>query len=221
MKTSEKITEIYKSFIAFQSEVSQPKKNATNPHFKSKYSTLDEIINTVKPTLTKNGLAVIQEVTGDGTNVNIVTRLIHISGEWMETEPLCLKCEKNTPQGQGSATSYGRRYALSAILGISSEDDDDGNHATGNKQPTEPVKKYENPIGNYKKLMSDEQRKKLFATIGKDKANIDIAKQVQLELFNYTSSTEIEAKNFDKIFKEIEKRIRNLVPTLDNAKEVN
>lgn len=137
MKTSADYKEIYSAFIKFQSEVQQPKKNAINPHFKSNYSTLDEIIKTVNPILNKNGLAVMQEITGDGEFILVTTRIIHESGQWLETEPLAIKCEKATPQGQGSATSYGRRYAISAILGISSEDDDDGNGAEP-QQPSNP-----------------------------------------------------------------------------------
>lgn len=133
MKASESNAEFYKAFIKFQGEVKQPRKNATNPHYRSTYSTLDEVIKTVTPTLTKYGLAILQEITGDGTVVTVITRLIHESGEWIETDPLTLKCDKSTPQGQGSAASYGRRYALSAMLGISSEDDNDGNGADKGK----------------------------------------------------------------------------------------
>ena len=60
---------------------------------------------------------------------------MHTSGEWIETDPLGLKAEKQTAQGTGSAVTYGRRYSLSAALGISSEDDDDGNQQGRSVRP--------------------------------------------------------------------------------------
>lgn len=58
----------------------------------------------------------------------VTTTLIHESGEWMEFPSLVLKADKATAQGAGSAITYARRCALSAVLGILSRDDD-GNNA--------------------------------------------------------------------------------------------
>lgn len=203
MKTSEKSGDLFKAFIKFQSEVKQPKKNAINPHFRSNYSTLDEIIRTVTPILTAHGLAVIQEVTGDGATVTVITRIIHESGEWLETDPLTLKCEKTTPQGQGSAASYGRRYALSAVLGISSEDDDDGNQASGMGKK-HPIKAATSTPKNDSKMTATEWQSfwKNIENLGKTKEDVLKKAGVSEEEFkNWTRGKVVEL--FTKIRKEV------------------
>ncbi len=137
MNKSESIKEIAMAMAKFQAEIKNPTNSANNPFFKSKYAPLNEILNDVRPLLSKYGLSVLQMPSGDDQEVHITTLLMHESGEWIESCPLKMKPAKNDPQGIGSAITYGRRYALAAILGISSEDDDDGNVAThGKPEPT-------------------------------------------------------------------------------------
>ena len=133
MNKSESIKEIAAAMAKFQADVKNPTNSASNPFFKSKYAPLNEILNDVRPLLAKYGLSVLQMPSGDDSEVHITTLLMHQSGEWIESCPLKMKPAKNDPQGIGSAITYGRRYALAAILGISSEDDDDGNVATHGK----------------------------------------------------------------------------------------
>jgi len=136
MNKSESIKMIAIALTAFQEEVENPKNTADNPFFKSKYAPLPEILTLYRPLLAKHGLSIFQSPGGDGVNVSVTTMLMHISGEWIESDPLSLKADKATAQGACSAITYGRRYSLSAALGISSEDDDDGNHASqGNDKP--------------------------------------------------------------------------------------
>ncbi|WP_291568768.1 MULTISPECIES: ERF family protein [unclassified Clostridium] len=128
MKKSESIKELASALKDFQAEVKNPKNVANNPFFNSKYAPLDEVINTVKEPLSKHGLSYIQMPNSeDGALVAITTMLLHESGEWIESEPLKLKSDKPTAQGSGSSITYARRYQLSAMLGIASEDEDDGN----------------------------------------------------------------------------------------------
>lgn len=129
MKRSESIANIAAALCKFQSECPAPKKTAENPHFKSKYSPLEEIISTIKPHLAKNGLSFFQSTTTEGDNICVTTLVLHASGEYIESEPLKLPMGKVTAQGAGSAVTYARRYSLCAALGIVAEDDDDGNAA--------------------------------------------------------------------------------------------
>ncbi|AEE91175.1 ERF family protein [Tepidanaerobacter acetatoxydans Re1] len=142
MQKSESIKNIAKALAAFQAEVKNPANTEENPFFNSKYAPLNDILNTVRPILSKHGLSVLQSPSGDGQNVTVTTLITHESGEWIESDPLTLKADKATAQGAGSAITYARRYALSAMLGISSEDDDDGNFASGNNGNANPVKAY-------------------------------------------------------------------------------
>lgn len=138
MQKSDSIIALASALAKFQMEVSNPKNTASNPMFKSKYAPLSEVINTVKPILGKYGLSFIQSTGSAEESIIITTMLIHESGEWLESEPLTLPAyqlksggvKDFNAQGAGSAITYGRRYSLSAILGISSEDDDDGNSAS-------------------------------------------------------------------------------------------
>ena len=127
---------IYKAFVKFQSEFKGMKPDSSNPFFKSTYISLDGILETVRPILAKNGLAVIQEATGDGDYIFVKTKLIHESGEMIETEVLKMKPQKNDPQSMGSCITYSKRYQLAALLGICECIDDDANTATyGNNSP--------------------------------------------------------------------------------------
>jgi hypothetical protein len=147
MNKSDSIKNLAIALCKFQAEVNHPKNTSKNPQFNSSYAPLETVISTVKPILSKYGLSFIQSTSSEGENVIIETILIHESGEWLETNPLSLPAyqikkgggKEYNAQGAGSAITYGRRYSLSALLGISSEDDDDGNGvSSGDQQLSKP-----------------------------------------------------------------------------------
>jgi len=142
IKRSESIIEIAKALSNFQAEVKNPLNSTENSFFKNKYATLGDVLNEVRPVLAKHGLSFIQIPSGDGNLVVLTTLLMHESGEWIEPDPIIMRPEKQNAQGMGSVISYSRRYSLSSILGVASEDDDDGNEAsqTG-KKPSTPTPK--------------------------------------------------------------------------------
>ena len=171
MNKSDSIAALGKALAAFQGEIKNPNNSADNPFFKSKYAPLNDVLNLVRPVLAKHGLSIVQAPAGDGEHIIIFTTLVHSSGEWIEFQPLTLKADKATPQGAGSAITYGRRYALSAVLGISSEDDDDGNGAEQQAKPKAPAPaKKEEQItmaGPNEKPASDKQLKLLYTLVSK------------------------------------------------------
>ena len=125
-------TNIIKALIAFQSECKPIIKDSNNPFFKSKYADLASIWSTVQPILAKNGLAVTQLI---GIDNKLVTVLLHTSGEeFTSVCPIVVK-EQNNPQALGSAITYARRYGLSALLSIVTDDDDDGEKAMARNNP--------------------------------------------------------------------------------------
>ena len=133
MKTSESITEINKALVGFHNDIKQPLKDKANPFFKSKYVPLENIAEVIDEVAPKHGLAYLQEAfTTDTGQTGVVTRLVHESGEFYETEPLILNADKNNAQGQGSVITYARRYQLASLFGITSDEDDDGNKASEN-----------------------------------------------------------------------------------------
>ena len=128
MSAASEGTKIIGALLKVQEEITNPQNTATNPFFRSKYAPLPDILNLVRPLLTKNELVITQNTgTFEDGSVYVKTRLLHSSGESIESDELALKPDKQSAQGIGSAITYGRRYQLTALLGISSEDDDDGN----------------------------------------------------------------------------------------------
>lgn len=131
-------TTLAAALIAAQEEMPAVPPDSVNPHFKSKFVSLGHLIAKVRPVLNKHGLGFTQYPSRaeDGTPT-LVTILLHTSGERLESEaPLLLP--KQDPQGQGSAITYMRRYALAATLGISDQEDDDGNGASGEVAKEKP-----------------------------------------------------------------------------------
>lgn len=123
MRTSDNIDCIGPAFIKAQREMGKLAKDAENPYFKSKYASLAAVLETVKPIFLENGIAIIQGSGVNGTGINIITRLVHESGQWIETDfPIPLS--KQDAQAAGSASSYGRRYSLKGLASLAEEDDD-------------------------------------------------------------------------------------------------
>jgi len=104
-------------------------KDATNPHFKSKYADLASVWEACRGPLTANGLSVSQLPAVDGMRVTLTTVLMHESGQFI-SQDLTMTAAANTPQAVGSALTYARRYALASIVGVA-QADDDGNAASG------------------------------------------------------------------------------------------
>ena len=138
IETSPDITEISKALIRVQRVIEGAKKDSVNPFHKSKYADLTSVWNAARVPLVENGLAVVQGLgsTEQGWPT-ITTMLVHESGQWIR-DTLTMEPKEKTPQGVGSAITYGRRYALSAIVGISPEDDD-GETAQGRPLPKSAV----------------------------------------------------------------------------------
>lgn len=132
MERSEQIGELAKALCEAQAEIKPAIKDSNNPFFKSKYADLAAVMDVCRGPLTKHGLAISQHPGSDGEYLEVETVLIHQSGQWIASK-LRLKPVDTKPQSVGSAITYARRYSLSAVLGIASEEDDDGNKASGLK----------------------------------------------------------------------------------------
>jgi len=126
MKTSESIKNIATAMQVFHEEMNSIPKTADNPFFKSKYVPLDKILTAIKNPLKKANLTFMQFPTGEN---ELETIILHESGEWMSSA-FKMKPVKQDPQAYGSVITYQRRYALSAILGLNTDPDDDGNSAS-------------------------------------------------------------------------------------------
>jgi len=135
MLTSDSIKEIAAALPKAQAEIKSAMKDATNPHFKSRYADLASVIDACKVALNKHGITFLQPVRGGENGVIVETVLLHTSGEWI-CDAFSIPVDKNNAQGVGSAITYGRRYGLQSMVGIPAEDDD-GNAAS--KSPAERI----------------------------------------------------------------------------------
>lgn len=193
MKRSEQITELGKALASFQAEVVNPKNSAVNPYHNHRYAPLGEILATVRPVLGKHGLAVAQDTKVEGETVVITTTLLHESGEFMETDPLILPAGVKgqvTAQTIGAAITYGRRYQLSALLGISSEDDDDANSISVDQSKQQAQKKNQKQQKQSQRQTQQQQESRQTGEQSKQKKKHNtLHKTGYFSLVNYKTGT--------------------------------
>jgi hypothetical protein len=217
MEKSENIAELTKALSKFQSEVNNVKKDATNPFFKSKYASLENVWDAVRDPLTKNGLALSQFPSGENELTSV---LMHSSGQFLAMS-IKMMVKEQTPQGLGSAITYMRRYAMGAILGIATEEDDDGNHAsarvaapvranakvtvTGTDTDHLPVidrsEESVKPVPVEPKVMTDlDKKREIMRLINKGGNRVKTKAQYEKAVFEKTGLL-LEPTNFDEIIK--------------------
>ena len=129
---------LFAALALAQSEVENATKGITNPHFKSKYADLAEVLNTVRPVYSRHGIAIVQSTGFDGVMVSVTTALVHKEGGYVTSVASCTPA-KTDGQGVGAATTYLRRYSLAAACGVAQEDDD-GQSAAHNRPAAAPAK---------------------------------------------------------------------------------
>jgi hypothetical protein len=124
---SEKLTNLAKAMLKVQKQLGPALKDSFNGFTQSRYATLNSVMEACGEALIDAGIWVTQypvPVEGDGKLLGLVTKLVHAeSGEWQESL-LVMPLSKNDPQGYGSALTYARRYGLSSMVGLVTEDDD-------------------------------------------------------------------------------------------------
>lgn len=140
MRHSETIANLAAALVKAQKDLKPVAKDSQNPHFRNRYASLDAMVESVRPTLASHGLAVVQGASSpivdtDGAlcGFSVETMLLHSSGEWLLNSAI-MPLSKVDAQGAGGAMTYGRRYGLSALLSLATDDDDDG-HSAGQAQP--------------------------------------------------------------------------------------
>lgn len=129
-----------------QSSLNNAEKSSLNPFFKSNYADLSTVWAVCRKPLTDNGFAVIQTVEPMGHNYNLITTLVHSSGQWIKSVSPILYA-KNDSQAFGSALTYAKRYALSAIVGVcQGEVDDDGEKSMSRGSTVSLSTQTQNPV---------------------------------------------------------------------------
>lgn len=126
MKQSESITKLADALVKAQAEMPEIPMDGINPHYKSKFSTLGAVISAVRPVFAKHGLVVLQLPSGSVDGFGLATRILHSSGEWIESElTMAIPAGQNPGQEVGKLVTYLRRYGLAAAAGVYSDEDTD------------------------------------------------------------------------------------------------
>jgi hypothetical protein len=190
------------------------KKDAINPFYKSKYASLDTIWETIRKPLSENGLSVAQTMNLVNDKSVLETTLYHTSGEWISGTQL-VNPVKDDPQSLGSAISYARRYSLSALLGIVSDEDDDANIAT-KPEPKPVVKAEAKPEPRPKPEtttpaptkaepgISPAQTKKIYASVEEKGIEVPTIKNYLKEVFKKISTKELTISEASRLIEDIE-----------------
>lgn len=163
---------LYAALIKAQSQIKPAIKDSNNPHFRSKYADLASVWDAVRDALHKNSLAVVQlpTITESGRPA-LITKVIHESGESLDSLYPILCKDETDPQKLLSAITYARRGALAAMLGVTAEDDD-GNAAAGlqttprafSPEPTKKLGLAENLVSSPRFVASDSAHKNIMMT---------------------------------------------------------
>jgi len=201
---SESIVELAKALSLFQGEVKQPLKDKANPFFKSKYVPLENVVEAITEIAPKHGLSFIQYPINQDNKVGVVTILMHSSGEYIQTEPIFTTPAKNDAQATGSVITYLKRYSLSAVFGITSDEDDDGNSAStvDNKQKPSnkgnveklsaaQLKMITGKVAELSKINNESQNityKNATKELGINKMSNQLTKQEAMKLIDYLTS---------------------------------
>jgi hypothetical protein len=178
--------EMIPDLIAMQTDLENPPRTIYNEFADYSYTPLDVILELVKPVLKKHKLVLIQTVeTTEQGLLCIHTQLIHVSGGIIESKLILPSAEMhkaNNIQKMGSSISYGRRYAITCILGIASDQDTDAAPPQKKQSTKKPPAKQQQkqqpaddlPWGNGEPEIRREQRDKIwgisFGMFGKQNA---------------------------------------------------
>lgn len=196
MKLSESIDEIVKGLVKFRRQLVQPKKDANNPFFKSKYVTLDGVIKAIDDALEGTGITYTQEATSEGNFVSVATYILHESGQYLLFEPLTVPTTKADAQAFGSAETYARRYALAAAFGVASDIDDDANEVSGKNAPKnassthiQVAKTKIQTLADENAMTFDQAQQAAFKYIGLKRKSIESLSAEEMgQLLNYLNS---------------------------------
>jgi hypothetical protein len=146
MNRSEEIQNLSKAMSNLQSEIKDAEKDTAGYNYK--YADLAQVLSLIRPLLLKNGLSFTQHVSNADGSVVIETVVMHESGQWMASElnmPPTPSSKMSPAQAVGSAITYGRRYALTAIFGITQQAEDDDAAADHSKHEQRSQQKHTPP----------------------------------------------------------------------------
>ena len=189
MRSSETIEKLAEALCAAQGEMGGAVKGSANPFFKSSYADLTSVIKAIKEPCQNNGLSYVQLPHRSDSSIGVVTRLMHVSGQWLEND-FTLPMVKSDPQAAGSAITYARRYALQALFGIPAVDDDGESAMIRGDKPS---------------LIDESQLAVIFDLL--EKTDSDIEKFCKA--FHIKGVEEMLSNQFDKAMSQLNRKLKD------------
>lgn len=163
---------IYSQLLEFQKKLRKVNKDAKGYNYS--YASFDNVVDTISSELQSQGLGYTHTFDGQ----DIVCTLFNAEAETI-TSKLTLSTEilkgMNASQSMGAAITYARRYTLTAILGLVTDDDTDGVVNTPKAKQNSPQSQNQAP---------QEDKKKWFNLKTKDGVVLD--KNYQYIVDNYS-----------------------------------
>lgn len=205
----EKIVSMLSDWSRYYGEVTNPENTAKNTQLGgSKYAPIQEVLNTVRPILSKHGLSMIQTPYMVDNKVKVKTIVTHKNGAIMsfpsaETSLTKLNNAVTEIQSFGLYSTYLRRFLLNAIAGVAGEIDNDGNNPQENRAPSIDKKKQEK--------QTDSILKNEMIELCKEKAKINKDEVVKI-ISKYGNKDGLVANIM------IETEIKNIIKDLNKIK---
>lgn len=202
MKVSTEINEIMAALVKAQLEMKPAKKSGFNPHYKSHFATLEDIVEAAKPLL-KNGIAITHVSCIEGGVHGLRVLMGHTSGQWISGFYPVVSV-RNDPQGVGSAVTYARRYSYAPLAGVVTEDDD-GEAAS---EPIGDSKKGLRSVTNKPPVISsarqgrypsEKQISRLHAIAYANHWEGKEVKKIMKERFNIDSSKDLKMEQYEAL----------------------
>lgn len=167
--------ELAKALLKARAEMGKLINNAKNPHFRSNYATLDEVIRVAQEPLANNDVCVIERTeNGESRTIQQLTMIHCESGEQM-TSSMELVCKDPTnPQQLKSAQTYARRMLWTTAAGLAPEDDDGNAASSGSSNTTSAAARLRQALGSNVGVVEKYARSKGILGEGEPLEKLDI-----------------------------------------------
>lgn len=179
------------SFINVQHKLLQPTKDKQGYGYK--YADLNGVIKAIQDASADEDIAYIQQPVTNGGKTGVHNYLINSQGAIFDFGAYLLDISSPNPQDYGKAQTYARRYSISAIYGIASEDDTDAKEFKSKPDYMTP-KELKGMTINY-----DGKRKDLTEVFAMAMAGDELAKQV-IKGKDNSVNTKIAIKSISAIY---------------------
>tara|TARA_R100001086_G_scaffold142930_1_gene75152 strand:+ start:159 stop:890 length:732 start_codon:yes stop_codon:yes gene_type:complete len=195
---------LYGALVKLRGVLSNPEKKSINPHFKSKYCKLEDLIQHVREPLSSHGLTFVQNIVNEEKSVMAQTTIIHESGQTLTLDGPAVLIDKFTPQGVGAACTYAKRYGICSAFGIESDDDDDANSVEDqfkDKDKTKPPAKK----APAKKVtpIAEAKKEPVSDTIADEGEAVEVVRAMKSTVDTFASGTENDLILFWKENKQV------------------